>query len=118
MSQVGTGNQVLGDRGQRIEPHREFIPEREGADLLSASALHGTWQQADSAQGLTSRAGRILFLWAGSSWLVSVCFYCSCTSTSITLKLLRMWSPMIFLDWPPEKGSRIICIYYNEAGVM
>ena len=24
-----------------------------------------------------------------------------------------MWPPMIFLDWPPEKGGHTMLIYYN-----
>ena len=57
--QLGTGNQVLGDHGQRIEPNTQFIAER---DLLSDSAFHRTWEWANSEQRLTSGAGGILFL--------------------------------------------------------
>ena len=62
LSQVGTGNQVLGGRRQRIELNTEFIAERGGADLLSNSTLHRTWEQASSEQRLTSGAGGIKFL--------------------------------------------------------
>ena len=105
LSQVGTGNQVLGDRVQRIElnTQRVYSIKRESR-LLSDSIFHRTWEWANSEQKLTSGAGRILFLWEDISWLVLAGFYCTCTSSCISLKLLCMWSPMIFLDWPPEKG--------------
>ena len=63
---MGTGNQVLGGCRQRIELSTEFIAERGGADLLSDSTLHRTWEQASSEQRLTSGAGGILFLQDGS----------------------------------------------------
>ena len=64
VSQVGTGNQVLGDHRQRTEPNErtEFIAERERTDLFSDSTLHRTWEQANSKQRLTLGAGGILFL--------------------------------------------------------
>ena len=78
--------------------HREFI-----ADLLSDSTLHRTWEQANSAQQrLTSGAGSSYRV--DPSWVVLAGFYCTRTSSCITLKLLCMWSPMIFLDWPLGKG--------------
>ena len=61
LSQVSTGNQVLGDHGQRIELNTQFIAEME-RDLLSDSTLHRTWEWANSEQRLTSGAGGILFL--------------------------------------------------------
>ena len=57
---AGTGNQVLGNHGQRIEPNTEFIAERE--QILSNSILHRTWEQDNSEQRLNSGAGGILFL--------------------------------------------------------
>lgn len=36
MLHVGAVKRVLGDHGQRVE-HREFIAEKEGAELLSNS---------------------------------------------------------------------------------
>ena len=47
MLHVGAVKRVLGDHGQRVE-HREFIAEKEGAELLSNSTLHRTWEQANS----------------------------------------------------------------------
>ena len=41
MSQVGTGNQVLGDHGQRIEPNRVYSTEREREQIYKAIA-HST----------------------------------------------------------------------------
>lgn len=46
----------------------------------------------------------ILFLKGDISCVVLAGFYCPRTSNYITLKLLCMWSPMIFLDWPLGKG--------------
>ena len=41
---------------------------------------------------------------ADISWLVLAGFYCACANSYFTFKLLRMWSPMIFFDWPPGQG--------------
>ena len=54
---MGTGNQVLGDRRQRIEPNTQSLKQKERADLLSGSTLHRTWEQANSEQRLTSGTG-------------------------------------------------------------
>ena len=45
--------------------HREFIAERQRADLLSYSTVHRTWERANSKQRLTFGAGGILFLQGG-----------------------------------------------------
>ena len=58
---MGTGNQVLGDHGQRIEPNTQRA-QRERADLLSDGTLPRTWEPANSKQILTSGSGGILFL--------------------------------------------------------
>ena len=81
----------------------EFIAEKE-RDLLSDSTCHRTWEQANSKQRLTLGAAGFYSYRADPSWLVLVGFHCTCASSCITLKLLCMWSPMIFLDRPPEKG--------------
>ena len=59
---VGTGNQVLGDHGQRIKLNTQRVYSRKRADLLSDSTLHRTREQDNSKQRLTSGTGGILFL--------------------------------------------------------
>ena len=66
VSQVGTGNHILGVHGQRIEPNTQRVNSRKRErDLLSDSTLHRTWEQANSKPRLTSGAGGILFLQGG-----------------------------------------------------
>ena len=95
MSQAGTGNQVLGDRGQRIESNRVYSGKRERF-IKWHSTEHGSRPTLSRAIDL----GLEGFYSYGSdpSWLVLVGFYCACTSSCITLKLLCRWSPLIFLD--------------------
>ena len=93
--------------------HREFIAERERADLLSDSTLHRTREQASSKQRLPSGALKGFYSYrADISWLVLAGFYCLYTNSYITLNLLHMWPPMVFLDRPPGKGSHNVN-YYN-----
>ena len=50
---------------------------------------------------------------ADPPWQFLAGFYCTCTSSCITLKLPHMWSPMISLDWWPGKWGPIMAIYCN-----
>ena len=47
------------------------------------------------------------------SWLVLVGFYHACAVSYVTLKLLHMTSPMIFLDCPPRGGAMLT--YYTAV---
>ena len=64
---MGTGNRVLGDRGQRIEPNTQTVYSRKRESrFIEDSKLHRTWERANSEQRLTSGAGGLLFLLGGS----------------------------------------------------
>ena len=53
MSQISTGNQVLGDCGQRMEPNTQSLQQKERADVLSDSTPHRMWEWYNSEQRLT-----------------------------------------------------------------
>ena len=84
--------------------HRVYSIKRESRFIkrIVHSTEHGSRPtlSRDWPQGLEGFCA----YWVDPSWLVLVGFSCACTSSCITLKLLHMWSSMIFLDWPLEKG--------------
>ena len=105
LSQVGTVNQALGDRRQRIElnPGKVYSRKRENRFITRYYTPQNMGNRPTPSRDWPQGLEGFYSYRADISGLVLVGFYCACTSSYITLKLLFMWSPMIFLDWPPGK---------------
>ena len=80
--------------------HTEFIAENMGAGQLQTE--------------MTSGAGGIVFLQGDPSRLVWAGFYCTCTSSCITLKLLCMWSHNF--PWLATREGGVTQCYRMDPG--